>query len=94
MKHIYECLNSLDTIIMVKSLDFQIKCFHKILRSISNYNSQLEIETNQNKQSLDYHRKMLQKLKGNKKVVSKTNKINKFSKLELIFTIKIFRVYI
>ncbi len=92
MKSIYESLHSLDTVVQVKSLDYHVKCFHKVVRSLSNYNTLLELEKNNSPPvSNDYHRKMLQKLRGHKKQSKVSSKINKFSKVELIFSIRIFR---
>jgi 5'-AMP-activated protein kinase catalytic alpha subunit len=98
MKGIYECLGILDTAITVKSKEFRIKCFHKNPTKTTAFTNQLELE---NEESPDMKEETnnqnftplnLDKKEHGIDYKKKKEKVSKYSKKEIIFSIQIYAV--
>lgn len=98
MKGIYECLGILDTAITVKSKEFRIKCFHKNQIKTTAFNNQFELENEENAElkeepnNPNFNPLNLDKKEHGADSKKKKEKVSKYSKKEIIFSIQIYSV--
>lgn len=98
MKGIYECLGILDTAITVKSKEFRIKCFHKNQIKTTAFNNQFELENEdsaelkEEQNNPNFNPLNLDKKEQGADSKKKKEKVSKYSKKEIIFSIQIYSV--